>query len=38
MADPTREVKKWENGMNKWDFQAETAKANQDMLGNFGRD
>ena len=34
----SNEVKKWENGINKWDFQAETAKANQDLLQNYGRD
>ena len=38
MTDSGKEIKKWENGINKWDFQKETAKANQDLLGQFGRD
>ena len=38
MSDPTRELKKWENGLNEWDFQKETAKANKDFLSGFGRD
>ena len=38
MSDPTRELKKWENGINTWDFQKETAKANKDFLSGFGRD
>ena len=38
MSEPTRQVKRWENDINKWDFQKETAKANPELLGNYGRD
>ena len=38
MSESQRQVKRWENGLNEWDFQKETAKANPELLQNFGRD
>ena len=38
MSDTQRQVKKWENGLNEWDLQKESRKANPELLGNFGRD
>ena len=35
--DYQKRVKRYENGLEKWDFQEETRKANP-FLGEFGRD
>ena len=37
MADSMKELKRWENGVNKWDLQDESRKAN-DFLELYGRD
>ena len=37
MSDPSAQLKRWENGLNKWDLTEETRKAN-DFLEDYGRD